>query len=241
LWKGKIAMAHPPQLSNREWEVIQFLLEGKSNKSNLVSSLREAVSKIGMELKIKIALDTNTRDDTNPITFSESIRICLTKYAEFNGRASRAEFWWFALFVLLVALALAYLNEILSSVFLIAILLPFLAAGTRRLRDKRLSPTRTTQMITGLRKVSSLRSEAICTSSALPILVSSAFVHVVIEHLLVRAYSSPATAGMISLAKVSSGLMVYTSGILKMAWVKPIAESSLIRLMTLAAVSSPES
>jgi hypothetical protein len=105
------------------------------NLSNLVPSLKEAVSKIGMELKMKIALDTNTRDDTNPITFFESIRICLTKYAEFNGRASRAEFWWFTLFVLLVAVALAYLNEILSSVFLTAILLPLLAAGTRRLRD----------------------------------------------------------------------------------------------------------
>lgn len=196
-------MAHSPQLSNREREVVQLLLEGKSNKmiaaslgvsertvefhlnniytkfrvasrmelvlklgnatgwlkgenlgdstvvgkekvaenrdefnsSNLVTSLKEAVSKIGMELKMKIALDANTRDGTNPITFFDAIRICLTKYAEFSGRASRAEFWWFALFVLLVATALAYLSEMLSSVFLIAILLPLLAAGTRRLHD----------------------------------------------------------------------------------------------------------
>lgn len=196
-------MAQSPQLSNREQEVVQLLLKGKSNKmiaaslgvsertvefhlnnvytkfgvasrmelvlklgnatgwlegenlgdstvagkekvaenrdefnlSNLLTWLREAVSKIGMELKMKIALDANTRDDTNPITFFESIRICLTKYAEFNGRASRAEFWWFMLFVSLVALALAYLSEILSSVFLIATLLPLLAAGSRRLRD----------------------------------------------------------------------------------------------------------
>jgi uncharacterized membrane protein YhaH (DUF805 family) len=69
------------------------------------------------------------------MTFYESIRTCLTKYAEFNGQASRSEFWWFTLFVILVASALAYLNENLSSIFLIATLLPLLAAGARRLHD----------------------------------------------------------------------------------------------------------
>jgi uncharacterized membrane protein YhaH (DUF805 family) len=69
------------------------------------------------------------------MSFLESIRVCLTKYAEFNGRASRPEFWWFALFVVLVAGALLYLSEALSSIFLIAVLLPLLAVGARRLRD----------------------------------------------------------------------------------------------------------
>ena len=46
-----------------------------------------------------------------------------------------SEFWWFALFVILVASALVYLSEAIASVFLILILLPLLAAGTRRLRD----------------------------------------------------------------------------------------------------------
>ena len=67
--------------------------------------------------------------------FHEAIRVCLTKYAEFSGRATRAEFWWFALFVVLVTGALTYLSESLGAVGLIALLLPFLAAGTRRLRD----------------------------------------------------------------------------------------------------------
>lgn len=64
------------------------------------------------------------------MTFVESIRVCLTKYAEFTGRASRAEFWWFALFVVLVASAFAYLSETLASVFLVAVLLPLLAADS---------------------------------------------------------------------------------------------------------------
>ena len=78
---------------------------------------------------------SDARGRAKVMTFYESIRVCLTKYADFNGRASRSEFWWFALFVILVAGALAYLSEALSSVFLIAMLLPLLAAGTRRLRD----------------------------------------------------------------------------------------------------------
>ena len=49
-----------------------------------------------------------------------------------------------------------------------------------------------------------------------------------------------ATAGIISLAKISSGVILYTSGMLKMAWVKPIAASSWMRLMVLAAVSFAE-
>ena len=69
------------------------------------------------------------------MTFQESIRVCLTKYAEFNGRAARSEFWWFMVFIMLVAVALAYFSQILSGVFLVAMLLPQLAVGARRLHD----------------------------------------------------------------------------------------------------------
>ncbi len=80
-------------------------------------------------------LNSTAYNGANPMTFYESILVCFKKYAEFNGRASRAEFWWFILFILLVASALAYVSQTLVSIFLIATLLPLLAAGTRRLRD----------------------------------------------------------------------------------------------------------
>jgi uncharacterized membrane protein YhaH (DUF805 family) len=32
------------------------------------------------------------------MTFLESIKTCLDKYATFSGRASRSEYWWFVLF-----------------------------------------------------------------------------------------------------------------------------------------------
>ena len=75
------------------------------------------------------------QEEANPATFFGAIRVCLAKYADFNGQATRAEFWWFALFVTLVTAALGYLGEELASVGSIVLLLPFLAAGARRLRD----------------------------------------------------------------------------------------------------------
>lgn len=107
----------------------------QSNSRNWATSLRETVSLIGKELKMDSSLNSNASKEGNSVTFFESIRICFTKYAEFNGRASQSEFWWFMLFVTLVASALVYLSQSLSNIFLIAILLPLLAAGSRRLHD----------------------------------------------------------------------------------------------------------
>ena len=99
------------------------------------------------------------------MTFFESIRTVFRKYAEFGGRASRPEFWWFALFSALVSAALNALSVPISgatwgpgmmsgrmfeagatgssvygyisfaSVWSIVVLLPSLAVTVRRLRD----------------------------------------------------------------------------------------------------------
>lgn len=110
------------------------------NLWNWVTSLKEAVSRIGKELQMKTSLDLNPVNDGNAMTFFESIRVCFAKYADFTGRATRPEFWWFTLFVTLVAAALTYLSESLTNIFLIAMVLPQFAVGTRRLRDIGKSP-----------------------------------------------------------------------------------------------------
>ena len=69
------------------------------------------------------------------MTFQESIRVCLTKYAEFNGTASRSEYWWFVLFLALAGTAASVIGDTWSAIFFIATILPLVAAGTRRLRD----------------------------------------------------------------------------------------------------------
>ncbi|MBU2537078.1 MAG: DUF805 domain-containing protein [Proteobacteria bacterium] len=69
------------------------------------------------------------------MTFGESIRVCFSKYADFNGRASKPEFWWWTLFVILASLAANILGESASALFSLGTLLPGLAVGARRLHD----------------------------------------------------------------------------------------------------------
>jgi DNA-binding CsgD family transcriptional regulator len=112
-------------VENRDW----------FNLRNWAAFLKEGIAKIKEELKMTQEINASVHDQASPLSFFEAIRVCFVKYAEFNGRASRSEFWWFMLFVLLAAAALTYLNEVLGQIFLIGTLLPILAAGTRRLRD----------------------------------------------------------------------------------------------------------
>jgi len=80
------------------------------------------------------------------MSFGEAIQTVFRKYAEFMGRAARDEFWWWALFNVLVVGALnlfnvirigdnAYLGSLLAGLWGIAVLLPSLAVAVRRLRD----------------------------------------------------------------------------------------------------------
>lgn len=67
--------------------------------------------------------------------------VVLERYAKFDGRAGRGEFWWFVLANFLVYVALAVLAQV-SSVFLIlyfvyalAVIVPSIALAIRRLHD----------------------------------------------------------------------------------------------------------
>ena len=69
------------------------------------------------------------------MTFGESIQTCFSKYADFTGRASRSEYWWWFLFELLATMATSVVNDKVSALFSIAVVLPSLAVGARRLHD----------------------------------------------------------------------------------------------------------
>ncbi len=79
------------------------------------------------------------------MTFAQAITTNYQKYAQFEGKASLSEFWWWFLFIALVSTAISYLNlieigngsvgSILSGIWGVAILLPTLAVIVRRLRD----------------------------------------------------------------------------------------------------------
>lgn len=69
------------------------------------------------------------------MTFPDSIKTCFSKYAEFNGRASRSEYWWWVLFFLLGSAATSVVGHMASGLFSVAVLLPSIAVATRRLHD----------------------------------------------------------------------------------------------------------
>lgn len=66
----------------------------------------------------------------------QSVTICFQKYVDFNGRAARPEFWWFALFSVVVSLLVgAILGDWIAMIVNLAFTLPSLAVGSRRLHD----------------------------------------------------------------------------------------------------------
>jgi len=69
------------------------------------------------------------------MTFVESVTTCFSKYADFNGRAARSEFWWWVLFNFVASLVLKLVSVKLSLLFSLATLLPYIAVAARRLHD----------------------------------------------------------------------------------------------------------
>ncbi|MCD6681498.1 MAG: DUF805 domain-containing protein [Burkholderiaceae bacterium] len=73
--------------------------------------------------------------------------LALKKYAAFRGRSQRSEYWYFLLFYLLIVFVLAFVDVLLgtfsetgdfglfSGLFMLAMLVPSLAVGVRRLHD----------------------------------------------------------------------------------------------------------
>jgi len=75
--------------------------------------------------------------------FGQAITSGFSNYARFGGTASRSEYWWWTLFVVLVSLAFNVIDGIsgqdgvgaLSTLWSLGTLLPSLALAVRRLRD----------------------------------------------------------------------------------------------------------
>lgn len=65
----------------------------------------------------------------------------LRQYADFNGRARRTEYWMFILFNFIFAFAAAMLDQmfgsisVVASLYSLAVFIPSLAVGVRRLHD----------------------------------------------------------------------------------------------------------
>lgn len=80
------------------------------------------------------------------MTFSSAVKTCLSKYATSTGRASRSEYWWFYLFIILGTIFFGIIEGMffgfddtdpspISTVFSLATFIPTIAVTIRRLHD----------------------------------------------------------------------------------------------------------
>ena len=68
--------------------------------------------------------------------FKQAVLTCLRdKYVDFNGRAGKAEYWWFFLFQIIVMVIASMLGDVVNGLVSLALLLPGLGVGARRLHD----------------------------------------------------------------------------------------------------------
>lgn len=74
-------------------------------------------------------------ENDEPMTPLEAVETGLRQYANFSGTATRFEYWWFLAFVVLVMAISTIIHEKAYQVVTLILLMPLLAAGSRRLND----------------------------------------------------------------------------------------------------------
>ncbi len=69
------------------------------------------------------------------MNFQTSIRAGFQNYANFKGRASRAEYWWWCVFTILLSFVLSLIDGSVSDLAEFVTLLPSIAVAVRRMHD----------------------------------------------------------------------------------------------------------
>ncbi len=69
------------------------------------------------------------------MNFMDAVKTCFTKYADFSGRASLPEYWWFFLFLIVASLIMSSISAMLANIFSLATFVPMIAVTARRLHD----------------------------------------------------------------------------------------------------------
>ena len=84
------------------------------------------------------------------MSFIEAIKICFIKFADFSGRATRSEFWYFSLFVVLLGVIATNIDASIAgetfwsyqgvlgpaeSIYYLTTIVPSFSVSVRRLHD----------------------------------------------------------------------------------------------------------
>jgi len=118
------------QLSERSGLSLRTIQRIENGSSISAESLRLIAEALGADPRELIF-----QEKQKPQTPVESIKMSFTEFANFSGKATRYEYWWFLLFMVLVLAIATIIHEQLNQIVAIIFLVPFLAVGSRRLND----------------------------------------------------------------------------------------------------------
>ncbi len=106
-------------------------LENTGNAS--IESVRALAAVFAVDAS-SLLQETDTSDVRfpNPVTV---VKDCFVQFADFSGTASKYQYWWFLVFLLLISALAEIISPVLRQFVTVFLLLPFLAVGTRRLND----------------------------------------------------------------------------------------------------------
>lgn len=126
--------------TERNWS--QETLSEKSGLSLRTVQRIESGNNISMEtLKIlartfevptDYLMDKETVKVHTPI---EAVRTGFVDFSDFSGRASRYDYWWFLVFIVIMMSIATIISAKLGMIVDVVLLIPLLSAGARRLND----------------------------------------------------------------------------------------------------------
>ena len=142
----------PEEVSTQPWQTKK---EEKPSEEKIEESLETAEAKEELEQqseneeeneKTEYDFENEERDisynkNVVGLNLPEAVKICFKKYFNFKDRASRSEYWYFALFGVIVygigigMIFISYKLIWLLVVISIALIIPFIAVTARRLHD----------------------------------------------------------------------------------------------------------
>ena len=73
--------------------------------------------------------------EVQSVSIVEATKLFFTRYADFNGRSRRSEFWWAQLTIGILGGVIGMIIPDLSWIWSLAVLIPSIAIAVRRLHD----------------------------------------------------------------------------------------------------------
>jgi len=75
------------------------------------------------------------KEHKDKITPIEAVRLGFVEFGNFTGKATRFEYWWFLIFIVLVMAVATIIHEKVGMIVDVILLVPLVSAGARRLND----------------------------------------------------------------------------------------------------------